>query len=391
MIKVLVFSPIAVENGRGGEISSMELAAGLQEYFDVTFIHTNQLPGKKLLNKRAIENKLKNVKIDSRIKFAILKLSNVMFTFPYPWEILRLYKKVKKNDVIYTSFNNIKSTLLFIFFSLLHRRGKFIIGYRKPLYSEKIFSLYNLKYRISILLFSLFKNNFIPHTMSNYAKNYLEHFYKTDSVVHITHGIELDKYKDNGKEVKSDITLNFVYIGYLDDPHKGVGVLVDAIEKLLDENLNMKIFFEFCGMGPLESRLRELERKYPNYVKFHGYISNEEIPDYYKRNDVFLFTSRREPFPRVLMEALAAKLIIICSKTIGSIELLKQKAFSFFFRKLSPGAIKDRIVEVYKLWIKNPNRIKELQNSARIYIFNNYSFDIEIEEFKSLINRIYRY
>ena len=37
MVKVLVFSPLALENGRGGEISSMELAAGLNKY-----LKTNQ-------------------------------------------------------------------------------------------------------------------------------------------------------------------------------------------------------------------------------------------------------------------------------------------------------------------------------------------------------------
>ena len=41
MLNLFVFSPIALEIGRGGEISSMELAAGLQDFYKVTFIDTN--------------------------------------------------------------------------------------------------------------------------------------------------------------------------------------------------------------------------------------------------------------------------------------------------------------------------------------------------------------
>ena len=48
----------------------------------------------------------------------------------------------------------------------------------------------------------------------------------------------------------------------------------------------------------------------------------EKISEYYKMNDAYIFTSRSEPFPRVLMEALASGEIIICSHTIGSDELL---------------------------------------------------------------------
>ncbi|GAG83025.1 unnamed protein product, partial [marine sediment metagenome] len=113
----------------------MELASGLDKYFDVTFIHTNILMGKNLLSKNAIKKKIKGLEIKFRMKFATLKISNLIFAFPFPLYIYKLYKEVKKCDVIYTSYSNIKQTLIFIIFSLLFRRGKFIIGYRKPLCS----------------------------------------------------------------------------------------------------------------------------------------------------------------------------------------------------------------------------------------------------------------
>ncbi len=387
-LNIFVYSPLALENGRGGEISSMELASGLQKYYNITLMDTNILIGKSILSKEAINKKLKGLKKSGTFRFATFHIFNRCFDFPYPWEVFKFYKKIKDNDIIYASYHNIKMCFLFILFSLLNPKTNFIIGYRKPLYSEKLFSLYNVKYRLSILLFSLFKKRFYHHALSKQAKKFLEKFYDPKKVYHITHGIELDKFYDEGKQKKRKNLLNFVYIGYLDDVHKGVSVLLKAIKQFLDDNKNLKVFFEFCGLGPLEYELKKLENMYPAFIKFYGYISNEEISDYYKKNDVFLFTSRREPFPRVLLEALASELLVICTKTIGSVELLKKKNFAFFLSQLSPIEIKKKIFELYNLWEKDLNKFKELQKKAKNYVFKEYSFSKELEMFRDLINKI---
>jgi len=59
VINIFVFSPFVLENGRGGEISSMELATGLQNYFNVDFMDTNIITSEKLLSKEATLNKIK--------------------------------------------------------------------------------------------------------------------------------------------------------------------------------------------------------------------------------------------------------------------------------------------------------------------------------------------
>jgi glycosyltransferase involved in cell wall biosynthesis len=385
---MFIFSPLALENGRGGEISSIELASGLQNFYDITLMDTNILFGKSVLSQNVIKNKLKDVKRDKRMHFATFKIFDKIFTFPYPWEILKLYRQVKKNKIIYTSSSTVKIDLLLIFFSLIQRKTKFIIGFRKPLFSERIFSLYNLKYRISILLFSLFKKRFYFHTISYHAKKFLENFYTPDKVFHVIHGVELKGFIEDGMEKKQSQTLNCIYVGNIDDVHKGVDILLDGIKKVIEENKNLRIFFEFCGEGPLESQVIELQNTYPKYVRYNGYVSNENIPEFYKRNDVFLFSSRREPFGRVIIEALAAELIIICSKTIGSIEILKGKDFAFFLQNLDANIIKEKIFEIYNMWLKNPDKFKQLKKLTKEYAFQNYSVSQEILSFKNLIEKI---
>ncbi len=388
MVNVLIFSKGALENGRGGEISYIELALGLKKYFNVSIMDTNILFSKAFLTEEAIHKRLKGVKKIGRFYFATLKILNKVITIPYPWEIIKFYNKIKKYDIIYTSVGNIKINILLVFFGLINRRIKLIIRYNKPLSSDKFFSLYNIKILLSILLFSIFKRKIYHHALSKHAKRYLDKFYDPNNVIHVVHGIDLSKFKDDSFTLKSNNYLNFIYIGYLDDIHKGVKVLIEAINLFLEENKNLKIFFEICGMGPLESKIRALEQKYPEFIKFHGYVSNELIPEYYKKGDVYLFTSRVEPFPRTIMEALGAGLLIICNKTIGSIELLRKNEFAFFIRSLTSEAIKEKIYEIYNLWVQNSEKFKYLQEKAKEYVTEFHSFDVELKSFKNLIDKI---
>jgi glycosyltransferase involved in cell wall biosynthesis len=237
-------------------------------------------------------------------------------------------------------------------------------------------------------LISLFKKRIYHHALSFHAKKYLENFYQAEKINHITHGIRLDDFKDNGLLKKKRERLNFLYVGQLIDIPKGFGVLLNGVREFLEENKSLNVRFEICGLGPLQSKIKELENHYPEHIKYHGYVSNELIADIYKKNDVFLFSSRREPFPRVLMEALAGNLVIICSKTIGSIELLKDQPFAFFLNALTAKEINHKILEIYKLWETNYERFLELQKLAKNYVFNNFSLDIELEGFRVLISRI---
>ena len=80
--------------------------------------------------------------------------------------------------------------------------------------------------------------------------------------------------------------------------------------------------------------------------------------------------------------------MILCTKTFGSIEILKSKEFAFFFKDLSPESIKEKILEIYHLWINNPEKFRKLKQAAKEYAFHNFSFSKELQMFKILIDNI---
>lgn len=387
MVKVLVFSKNALENGRGGELFFIELAAGLQKYYKVTLLETNILINKKSLLEEEIEKRLRGIKRISQLRFAQLSVLNKKFNFPYPSTIRKIYNMIKVNDIIYTAAGNFKINLIILFTSLLKPQIKFTIGYHKPLHSEKI-SLYNLKYRICILFFSLFKKNFYHHTISLHTKKYLENFFDQKKIFFLIEGLEFDGFTDNNLEKKREDVLKFVYLGFLDDAHKGVGVLLKAIEEFLNENKNLKVFFEIIGMGPLKPEVIRLEKRFPKFLKYLGYLNKEELGEALKRNDILLFSSRKEPFGRVIIESLAAEQIVICTPTVGSIEILRGKKFAFFLKKLGIKEFKESIMGLYKEWIKNPEKIRDLQKLANQYALDKYSISKEIKMFKDFFDRI---
>ncbi|KKK88385.1 hypothetical protein LCGC14_2743710, partial [marine sediment metagenome] len=72
------------------------------------------------------------------------------------------------------------------------------------------------------------------------------------------------------------------------------------------------------------------------------------------------------------------------------IEILKGKEFAFFLRELNTNLFKEKIYEIYNMWLKNPDKFIQLKKLAKEYAFQNYSVSQEILMFKDLIDKIDR-
>jgi len=80
---------------------------------------------------------------------------------------------------------------------------------------------------------------------------------------------------DNVPDRPLDGAVRGLYLGQLDD-HKGVGILLEALEVLLKQPGLENLEFDIAGSGPAEDKVRDLCSRHPQRVRFHGVVKGDE-------------------------------------------------------------------------------------------------------------------
>lgn len=106
--------------------------------------------------------------------------------------------------------------------------------------------------------------------------------------------------------------LRLLYVGRL-TANKGVNVLLRALQ---DQPLPQGAELVLVGTGPEVSRLQALAEGLP--VRFVGEVPESDLFAWYADSDAFVFPTRYEGMPTVILEAMAAGLPIIASD-IGAV------------------------------------------------------------------------
>lgn len=120
-----------------------------------------------------------------------------------------------------------------------------------------------------------------------------------------------------------------VYTGNL-YPHKNIGVLINAIERL---QIKLKII---CARSVFEKRLPKSE-----YVEFLGRLSDKEMVAVYKASRAFVFPSLIEGFGLPGLEAMAVGLPVIAARASCLPEIYGDAALYF-----NPNDVDDLISKV---------------------------------------------
>lgn len=84
-----------------------------------------------------------------------------------------------------------------------------------------------------------------------------------------------------------------------------------------------KIYYFVCGRGPLSEELKALaiQNGLRNRFILTGY--RDDVADFYRAADIFIFPSLREGLPVSVMEAMACGLPVICSPIRGNTDLVE--------------------------------------------------------------------
>lgn len=106
------------------------------------------------------------------------------------------------------------------------------------------------------------------------------------------------------------VVKNFLYVGRIAEV-KNLQLLISVFNEFPDLSLTI------IGDGPLR---QELEIQAKQNINFLGAINNKELPKYYKDADVFVLSSKSEPWGLVVEEALNNGTPVIVSSAVGCAE-----------------------------------------------------------------------
>lgn len=139
-------------------------------------------------------------------------------------------------------------------------------------------------------------------------------------------------------------------------------VVIRAIAKLKNPNVHYAI----AGQGALLSELIGLSKELgvEQQVHFLGYRT--DVCQIYKASDIAILPSFQEGLPVALMEAMACKIPVICSKIRGCIDLVEKK--QEVFNPTDAEELQENINE----FIKNPSLYDKfnLENMSKIKDFS---------------------
>jgi len=180
---------------------------------------------------------------------------------------------------------------------------------------------------------------------------------------------------------KDSNNINFIYCGEI-SKRKGVDIIINAVknnEKLLNNNVIIKLYGNFKHSEELYFREKIANNQKVSYM---GWLNPKDLMPQIANSDVLLMPSRREPFGRIAIEALACGVFIIMADTVGSSADLNENFLSKTFLNHNPE-------ELYKLIEESVLNIAEIrkQRELRInWVKENWTHEVSARGLMKTIN-----
>jgi glycosyltransferase involved in cell wall biosynthesis len=108
------------------------------------------------------------------------------------------------------------------------------------------------------------------------------------------------------------------------------------VAKEVAKRLGRRTMIDFVGSGAMEPEMRDYAAQIADFVdtRFHGYVTQDELPSRYADARIFLFPSEWDPWGVVANEACAAGLPVIVSPHAGAAGELVLDGSNGYIREL---------------------------------------------------------
>lgn len=196
----------------------------------------------------------------------------------------------------------------------------------------------------------------------------------------IYNGIDGSRYLDRDHVLFENDAVQFLMVGNLSE-EKGQLQAIKACIKLHKSNKNIRL--ELVGGNPLNYKavLKNIVREAgaEEYIVFCG--TQDDIPSFYKKADIFLMCSRSEAFGRVTVEAMLAGCFVIGADSGGTKDLIEDNETGFLYES---GNIDD-LYKKMAYALENTAEIRTMAGKGQQYMLAGMTADINAEK----INRLY--
>jgi glycosyltransferase involved in cell wall biosynthesis len=367
----------------GGERLALEMVTRLRKDFEITML--NPVSSKENVvksNESFVKTyNLQGIKVVDLDTFGIKV--NFLATEPY---VLRIFKPsslakyihvIRNSDVVYQMSLNPVSLLNFVLFGRLFRK-KIVLGVHNFSVARVLESKEGLKNRIvRRLVIALFSNVHYFHVTNSRDTRLIEGLFPGAEVRRIPNFItrKKEKAKSNSREFRC------LYVGRLETSGKGTDLLCKAIELVLAKN--KKIKFWIIGKGATgETLVAELVKKYPNNVKWLGFVSEKELGSAYDSASLLTHPSRGEAFSLVVLEAQSHGLPAVTFDIDGPRDLLKHEFQGSTVRKFDVEEFAEKIEQNYALWTRDKEGYRRRKQRIIDYVYKRYGADSIIRQLK---------
>lgn len=170
--------------------------------------------------------------------------------------------------------------------------------------------------------------------------------------------------------------LRGLYLGQLDH-HKGVGLLLKAIEELFAEGAGLE--FDFGGVGPMEDELRAFCQRSGGRARYHGMVSGAAKSELLRNAHFVTVPSMwNDNFPRTMLDAFSNGLPVIGTRRGGIPEVVRDGVDGIVIEP-DPGELAGAI----RLYLGDPE-LRLRHGASGHERARDYTLDRQVSRFEEL-------
>jgi len=186
-----------------------------------------------------------------------------------------------------------------------------------------------------------------------------------DKITVIHNGIDIAEFESRLKEKQKFDKKTILCVAEL-HPRKGLKYLIEAFNKIDDDNLQLII----AGDGSEKRKLKQMKSN----VILLG--KRDDVPQLMAASDLFVLPSLHEAFGLVLLEAMIAKLPIISTNSGGVPEIIEHGKNGL----LVPPANSDALAEAIKTLLNSPELNKKFIQNGLEKVYKNFRAETMAEK-----------